>query len=564
MKHSTLFIALCLLLAGFSLQAQESVRCLSHEMQLHQALENPDYAKAVQKTFDQAKAFAQNNAIAKAGGSQILRIPVVVHIVYNTSNQNIPDEAVFQQISILNRDYRRQNADSTLTRDEFVPVAGDAGIEFYLAELDPDGNPTTGITRTQTSVENFSPLSGIDIFEIINQIVACGINPLDLLTGAPLTPEQETCLNTVLASLGGFDAMKFTDQGGKAAWPTDRYLNIWVCNMDDGSGVGTVLGFAYPPASAPNWPAGSAGTLETDGVAVHYPVFGGTANPALTPALAATVGEGRTCVHEVGHYLGLRHIWGDGDCTQDDGIADTPNSDSASQQECNYSKNSCMDTPVNFPDMIENYMDYSDEDCMNMFTLQQIGIMRAMLLGPRSGLLSGAQMSAPQCDFSASVTTAWVNEPIQFTDLSTGGISEWYWAFGNGEGSTLQNPVYAYPEAGLYAVSLTVINDLGNDFELKESYILVSDAVGINQVDLASQIQVNPNPTKGFLNIQLPSAGSNPSFSISVMTVSGQEVFNTEVNANTSLDLSAQPDGVYLVKIIGANQSITRKVLLQH
>lgn len=564
MKHSNLLFLLCLLWAGSSLWAQEVVRCLSHEMQLHQAAQHPGYAKAVQKTFDEAKTFAQNNEIAKAGGNEILRIPVVVHIVFNTSIQNVPDEAVFEQIEILNRDYRRQNSDTTLTRDEFLPVAGDAGIEFYLAELDPDGNPTTGITRTQTSVANFSPLSGIDIFEIINQILACGINPLDLLTGAPLTPEQEVCLNAVLASLGGFDAMKFADQGGKDAWPTDRYLNIWVCNMDDGSGVGTVLGFAYPPASAPNWPPGSAGTLQTDGVAVHYPVFGGTANPALSAALAAVVGEGRTCVHEVGHYLGLRHIWGDGDCTQDDGIADTPFSDSASQQECNYSKNSCVDSPVNFPDMIENYMDYSDEDCMNIFTLQQIGIMRAMLLGPRSGLLEGQQISAPVCDFIASSTSVSVNEPVQFTDLSTGGISEWYWAFGNGDGSTIQNPVYAYPEPGLYAVSLTVINDLGNDFELKEGYILVSEAVGIEENGFVSEIKINPNPTKGFLNIEFPASQNTTPYLISVMNISGQEVLRMETTSNTTFDLSAQPDGVYLIKVTGTDQSMTQKVLLQH
>lgn len=561
MKKITSLVALSFLFMSLLVQAQELNRCTSYEMQLYQALLNRNYGPAVQKTFDKAQEFAQHNALAKAGGDSILRVPVVVHIVYNTSIENVPDAAVHQQIDILNRDYRRQNADSTLTRTVFKPVAGDAGIEFYLAQIDPDGNPTTGITRTQTSVANFSPLSGIDIFEIINQILACGINPLDILTGAPLTPAQEACLNSVLAGLGGFDAMKFADQGGKNAWPTDRYLNIWVCNMDDGSGVGTVLGFAYPPAVAPNWPAGSAGTAETDGVAIHYPVFGGSANPALTTALAAVVGEGRTCVHEVGHYLGLRHIWGDGDCTQDDGIADTPFSDSASQQECDYTKNSCVDAPVNLPDMIENYMDYSDEDCMNMFTHDQIEIMRAMLLGPRVTLLEGAQLAAPQCQFTASTTTATTNQPIQFTDLSSGGISEWYWAFGDGEGSTLQNPTHSYAAAGTYSVSLSVINSVGDDFELKESYITVSDAVGIANNTLQKQVLLTPNPTKGLLNLQLPASGSN--YTISVVTTTGQEVYRTTANTAATLDLSAEPDGIYLVKITGNKQTFTQKVLLQ-
>lgn len=562
MKQTLLLFLLAglLIFTGTFVQAQDHIRCLSHEAQVLKAALNRHYARDVQKTFEQAQAYAQANPASK-GGNDILRIPVVVHIVFNTPIQNVPDAAVQEQIAILNRDYRRQNADSTLTRDVFKPVAGDAGIEFYLTELDPAGNPTTGITRTQTSVANFSPLASIDIFEIINQIIACGINPLDLLTGAPLTPAQEACLNSVLASLGGFDAMKFNDQGGKDAWPTDRYLNIWVCNMDDGSGAGTVLGFAYPPATAPNWPAGSAGTAQTDGVVVHYPVFGGTANPALSTALAAVVGEGRTCVHEVGHYLGLRHIWGDGDCTQDDGIADTPFSDSATQQVCDLTKNSCMDTPINYPDMIENYMDYSDEDCMNMFTLQQIAIMRAMLLGPRVGLLDNQQQAAPNCDFTSDKTTALVNEPIQFTDLSTGGINEWYWAFGNGEGSILQSPVYAYPEPGLYTVSLTVVNPLGSDFEIKENLIEVTYPVGVAQPDFTQQVQINPNPTRGFLYVQLPATDTD--FSITVFNIAGQEIMRTNAKNYTTLDLSAQPDGVYMVKITGQAQTITRKTLLQ-
>ena len=92
---------------------------------------------------------------------------------------------------------------------------------------------------------------------------------------------------------------------------------------------------------------------------------------------------GMACVHEVGHYLGLRHIWGDpitgSGCEVDDGISDTPNQNAASQFTCNFDLNSCTDNPLDYPDMVENYMDYSSDDCMNMFTLNQSSIMRAVL-----------------------------------------------------------------------------------------------------------------------------------------------------------------------------------------
>jgi hypothetical protein len=104
--------------------------------------------------------------------------------------------------------------------------------------------------------------------------------------------------------------------------------------------------------------------------------------------------RGRTCSHEIGHFLGLRHIWGDGGgftgidgCTVDDGIDDTPNSKDASQQMCDLNSNSCVDSPVDFKDMIENYMDYSDEHCMNMFTQGQVDIMRSMLATVRNPLV---------------------------------------------------------------------------------------------------------------------------------------------------------------------------------
>lgn len=309
------------------------------------------YANATLETFEQALQKVQNKqAKGTSQHDTIFKIPVVVHIVYNTPNENIHDSLAQNQIEVLNQDFRRLNSDTNNTRSFFKPVAADAGIEFYLATTDPQGNPTNGITRTQTSKTNF---------------------------GGGFIPNPATV-----------DEVKNDQTDGKSPWPTDNYLNIWVCNTG-----GSILGLAYPPAAAPNWPQGEFGDSSVQGVVVHYEVFG-RGNPRAIGQLSIA-DYGRTCVHEVGHFLGLRHIWGDGplaifgqpDCSVDDGIDDTPNAGTNSQQSgCDFNKNTCTDATNDLPDMVENYMDYSTERCQNTFTNQQVAIMRNMLVIGRPGL----------------------------------------------------------------------------------------------------------------------------------------------------------------------------------
>ena len=297
-------------------------------------------------------------------------IPVVFHIVYNNDNQNLPDSVIHSQIDVLNEDFRRMNENADETREEFLQFAGDANIEFFLAQTDENGNPTSGITRTYTSESGF-PYITIE----------------DILTG-----------NISL------DRVKSSSTGGVDAWDTSKYLNIWVCNVEE-SFLGQVLGFAYPPFNiddaldqidldiVPDWPLeGFPSDDNLQGVVLHYPVVG-TNNPFGNDDDIDNNDMGRACVHEVGHYLGLRHIWGDATlfedgCSVDDGIEDTPNQSAASNFECNFNQNSCSG---NYPDMVENYMDYSNDSCMNMFTNNQIIVMRAVLEICRPGLIEGQE-----------------------------------------------------------------------------------------------------------------------------------------------------------------------------
>lgn len=339
----------------FGARAQQTFQpCGTVQAMEYQETITPGYKASVEAEFELAKAWkTQNNA--KSGS--VYTIPVVVHIVYNTPEQNLPDSVIFNQIQVLNEDYNRWNADTVNMRPVFDGVKGSPQIEFMLAIVDPQGNPTSGITRTQTSTATFGSFG--------------------IFTG----------------DFTDLEKVKSTTDGGMSPWDQDRYLNIWVCNMAidfGGTQYPALLGYATPPDGLPNWPAGTTLGL-SDGVVIQYQAFGGNNSNELDMGTGPIEVLGRTCTHEVGHYLGLRHIWGDGDCTEQDGIDDTPNAAAQSDFDCDDTKNTCVDDilGMDLPDMIENYMDYSAESCQNSFTQGQVDLMHGVLENERYDLVHG-------------------------------------------------------------------------------------------------------------------------------------------------------------------------------
>ena len=311
----------------------------------------PNYKQSRQAVEKHAQSWIALN-IKREG---IAKIPTCVHIVYNTPEQNISDEQVHSQIRILNEDFRKRNADSSSIPSAFQPLAADSRIEFHLAVRDPDGNGTNGITRTSTSRSFF---------------------------------DMED------------NAVKFSTKGGKDAWPSDKYLNIWVCGEIHEQGQSDVLGYAQFPTDLITAP-------KTDGVVIWYKVFGniGTATKPFD--------KGRTCTHEVGHWLDLLHIWGDDDprfgderfmCARDDNVLDTPIQARRNYGEqigdsfvCpTFPKISCNNAPNG--EMFINYMDYTYDHCMFMFTSGQCARMDAGLNGPRSSILSSNGLIPPSAD----------------------------------------------------------------------------------------------------------------------------------------------------------------------
>jgi hypothetical protein len=151
------------------------------------------------------------------------------------------------------------------------------------------------------------------------------------------------------------DGMKFSSSGGDDAWDSNSYLNIWVCNLS-----GNTLGYS----SFPDVPS------QKDGVVIQYDVFG------TTPNVRSIFNKGRTTTHEVGHWLGLKHIWGDNACGNDD-IDDTPQQ-SGNNYNCPSFPRISTCSPNANGDMFMNYMDYTNDECMNMFTYGQAKKMRAL------------------------------------------------------------------------------------------------------------------------------------------------------------------------------------------
>ncbi len=320
-KLSSLFLLLSISLL---VNAQVSEKCATMPV-YQQQQQDPAIAAHRAATESAARLWlAQHPNAGRTRGSLVITVPVVVHVVYINAAQNISDQQIYSQIAVMNQDYRLLNADTSNRPTAFDSLAADVGIEFCLATRDPNGNPTNGITRTSSTGGDF---------------------------GAFFQPITED--------------VKTTASGGIDPWPTDQYLNIWVCNLFPG-----LLGYAQFPG----------GAAATDGVAITYTAFG-TMGTVTAPSTL-----GRTASHEIGHYFGLYHIWGDdSDCiTGTDSIADTPNASAASSSDCQVNLNSCSNEDsywgANDPnDMVQNYMDYSNDSCMNMFTLGQKARMMSFL-----------------------------------------------------------------------------------------------------------------------------------------------------------------------------------------
>lgn len=388
--------------------------------------EDPSAFQTITEVQQQAEEIGRQHEegdVERGGGPRI--IPTVFHVIHQGGAENISYAQIEDQIRILNEDYQRLNEDTVNTRPVFQGVASNPNVEFRLAKLDPQGNCTDGVVRV------WSPLT--------------------------------------------YNASDNNGVKGVSYWNSSKYFNVWVVATIDPEGEsGTVLGYAQFPG---------IGSAQTDGVVVRADYVGNIGTGASNGS------NGRTLTHEAGHWLGLFHTF-QGGCNGgffDDGCDDTPPQNTATQSNCPQNANTCTNDNPDLPDQVENYMDYSNGACQNMFTLDQKSRMEAVLSGSRSnihslsnlnatGVLLGETPCAPKAQFFAEKTVVCAGQSVTFTDNSYNGevtTYDWQLTGATPASSSSQNPVVVYNTPGVYSVTLNVSNAEGSNSSTQTNYITV-------------------------------------------------------------------------------------------
>lgn len=390
------------------LESYGTVRCatVENEARLQQEFPNRISKSQFEEWLAPIVAKIKTDRAAGRAIQAVYTIPVVVHVIHNgdqvnTSGsiygENISDAQVLSQINVMNQDYRRMAG--TPGGANTTGLAVDVEINFCLAQTDPNGNATTGIVR-----HNIAPY---------NNNVADG----------PGGPDWE--------SRPDVEAVKMATQ-----WDPTNYLNMWTLRfgglpLNQGGNQG-LLGYAQLPDATGTGvlglDLGLTTAANTDGVTASFSTFGDISDDDGSFIMDATYNKGRTMTHEVGHWLGLRHIWGDGplydpptnttgSCVVDDFCADTPNARGA-----NYGCGTPADNCGGGVEQIQNYMDYSDDICMDTFTQDQKDRMVAIMQNsPRRMELNNSircQAPTPYVEFVTPTSTIQEGTDCGYTDYA--------------------------------------------------------------------------------------------------------------------------------------------------
>ncbi len=320
------------LLFSCSFVSAQKKECGTMENLEYLKTQDPQLENLMLQNEQALQNWIQTNAASKSLKSGVISIPVVVHVVYSNASENISTAQILSGFDIINKDFRRLNADASATPSAFAAIAADCEIEFCLTTIDPNGNATSGITRTPTTVTSFDPGTS---------------NGLSFSN----------------------DLVKFTSSGGKDAWNTSQYLNIWICDLWT-AGLNGYSTFPGAPANV-------------DGVVIDHRRFGDIGTAAGNSFVIKTVS------HEIGHFFNLYHVWGFSSPSNcgDDFCNDTP-TESSSTYECPtfpYNAFSVCNSGPN-GEMFMNFMDYTD--CRNIFTQDQKTRMIACINTLRPGLLN--------------------------------------------------------------------------------------------------------------------------------------------------------------------------------
>lgn len=434
MKNQILFVCFFVFCLGGLLNAQ-TIPCATMEQDKINRLRFPqrgelnDFEERIQKKIQEINL---RNASGRTQAT-IITVPIIVHVIHNGeavgTGANISQAQIQAQIEVLNEDFRRKTGTPGFNNNA---VGADIEIEFCLSPVNE---------------------SGVKLAE-------AGI---DRVRGSATTWTRAQIDGSLKPS---------------TYWNPNLFFNVWTLKF--GGEDSNLLGYAqFPDGSNLDGLNSIGGPATTDGVVIQYTSFG-SADKGNFPVMQAPYNKGRTLTHETGHFFGLRHIWGDGSCGNDF-VDDTPTQQNESRG-CPTNKLSCDGST---PAMVQNYMDYSDDACMNIFTKGQKARIQAVLeLSPRRKSFATSTLCAGQSDAApiAAFTTdnqqcILLGSKITFTDLSSNFPTTWKWTFAGGDPATSsqQNPEITYNTPGSFDVILTVSNTKGQSTDTLKNFIIVTE-----------------------------------------------------------------------------------------
>ena len=408
-----------------SVSAQDIKYCGQVEAEERIKIENPQFYQQVLRDKEDLENYTKAYAAQKSNErGPVYIIPVVFHIIHNYGPENISDEQVYDAVRIINEDYRKQNDDTSSIVAAFRAIAGDAEIEFRLAQKDPQGNCTNGIVR-KSSLETYK--------------------------GANYFSNKST--------------------SNLSRWPRNKYLNIWVVHTIDNG----LAGYTYVPGTVDNAP-------NMDGIMILYNYVGsiGTGSYARSRTLTHEIGHWLNLAHPWGDSNTPGVL---GNCNIDDGVADTPNT--IGWTSCNLAGTTCnsLDNVQNYMEYSYCSRMFTKGQGTRMRAAVTSSTAQRNSLWQTSNLIATGTDGGKnlcQAGFIADKTEICSGQSIDFIDKSYNNPLAWNWTFQGGTPSVSsdKNPSVVYNIAGKYNVQLAVSDGLSQVNKVINHYITVFPTKG--------------------------------------------------------------------------------------
>lgn len=453
----------------------------------------------------------------RGGSMTIYTIPVVFHIVHNNGTENIDNVQIYDAVSILNRDFRLQNADTMSIVDAFDQLAADIGIEFRLATKDPNGNCTNGITRT---VSDLTYVGDDQVKDLI-------------------------------------------------MWPRNKYLNVWVCQSANGAAGYTNL----PENVAGMWGAAN------DGIMMRSDYIGsiGTSSTSRSRTLTHEVGHWLNLMHTWGdsNEPGLAS-----NCDMDDQVDDTPNTIGwTTCNLLGATCGSPLDNVQNYMEYsyCSRMFTLGQRDRMRAALTSSVAQRNQLITA--SNLLNTGVTNPALCnvDFSSQKLVVCAGDSVGFVDLSYNVPTQWNWNFGDGntlsgnDPSIHQNPYHIYTQPGVYNVTLTASNSTGSMSEVKNALITVYDAGSLTlpiwdgfeepQINANRWAKWNEQGDEGF--VITTNAAYTGDQSLFLQNVSVDVIGTRDAIISAPFDLSGQDTAYVSFKWAWANRTVNTNDVLR-